>query len=114
MGITNIIFIFVMANYICKCRPCSRVHRAGEISSLCIGSITIYDDENSSYNFPSSVDSLRKGLKVGMVKLEGCGCYRLYEKTYRRGKSHFVTRRGRQKIGLKVVKSVFNENCSLI
>ena len=108
------VFLAMLVSCMQLCNTCSKVHRAGELSSSCFGSITLYDADSKPSNFPSSMDSIDEGLSGSMAKLEGCGCYRLYEGSCRRGRSVFVTKRGSQKIGLEVVRSLFKEDCSEI
>ena len=112
--IKKIFIAMLIAVFINVCTPCSKVFRAGDLSSSCAGSLTIYDDVGSTSLFTYTKDSLREGLRVSMVKLEGCGCYVLYEGSYRKGRKALVTRRGKQRIKLDVVKSVFREDCNKI
>eukprot|EP00092_Neocalanus_flemingeri_P013698 GFUD01014775.1.p1 GENE.GFUD01014775.1~~GFUD01014775.1.p1 ORF type:complete len:120 (+),score=23.19 GFUD01014775.1:73-432(+) len=111
--IQNIFLLLVSSVHICS--PCSKVFRAGELSSSCLGSVTLYDEVGSACSlFTSTNDSLSEGLRVKMAKLEGCGCYTLYEESNRGGRSVVVTRRGKQTIELEMVKSVFREDCRVI
>ena len=114
-NIQKIFFAIIFVIFIHSCNSCSKVLSAGELSSSCSGSITLYDDAGSTCSrFTSTMESLREGLRVNMVKLEGCGCYVLYEGSYRKGRKVLVTRRGKQRIKLEVVKSVFREDCNEI
>ena len=47
-----------------------------------------------------------------MVVLEGCGCYRLHEKTKRRGKSYYVNKIGEHSIPLRKIGSLVKIPCS--
>ena len=114
-NIQKIFFAIIFVIFIHSCNSCSKVLSAGELSSSCSGSITLYDDAGSTCSrFTSTMESLREGLRVNMAKLEGCGCYVLYEESYRRGRSFAVNRRGKQRIGLEVVKSVYRKDCKAI
>ena len=59
-----------------------------------------------------SVGSLgRLGVIVSGLKVEGCGCYVLYEGTHGGGKSFLVSDRGEQSIEVSRIRSVQRVTC---
>ena len=58
--------------------------------SECVGSIVLND--NSNLTFHSSVSNLNH--VVWMVRMEGCGCFRLYQRSGGRGRSVKIEQRG--------------------
>ena len=76
----------------------------------CKGSVTLY--EGSEETVVTKDENMR--LTVDKMKVEGCGCWRLYNKKGGRGRSYFLTRRGEQMgedIGWRKVRSVRKVEC---
>ena len=81
---------------------------AGQTESVCVGSIMF--NENSLLVFNTSV--LVMDHQVSQVRLEGCGCFRLYQRSGKRGRSVRVEQRGVTQVRIKRVGSLVKEECS--
>ena len=90
----------------------SQVFRPGALPPDCLGSLHIYE-EDEKHTFTESIDSLGLGIVTERVKMEGCGCYILYQGTQRTGKAFFITERGEQHIDLSRIRSVYRQNCGV-
>ena len=53
------------------------------------------------------------GIVTQKVKMEGCGCFILYQGTGRTGKAYFITENGEQNIDLSRIRSVYRQNCGV-
>ena len=102
--------IFILSNLVKN--AVSLVFQAGELPSDCLGSLHIYAGDEK-HTFTESVESLGLGIVTQRVKIEGCGCYILYQGTQRTGKAYFITERGEQNIDLSRIRSVYRQNCGV-
>merc|ERR1712228_520902 len=73
----------------------------------CAGSIILNEDLNLI--FRSTLNNI--SFKVVTARLEGCGCFRLYQKNGSKGRSQLVKKRGVNKVNLKGVGSIDKEKC---
>ena len=80
---------------------------ADEKDSHCVGSIIL--NNNSSLTFKSSVPEMN--LSVWMVRMEGCGCYRLHQRTRGRGRSLRIFQQGITRVTMGRVRSIVMEQC---
>ena len=90
----------------------SQVFRPGALPPDCLGSLHIYDGDEK-HTFTESAESFGLGIVTERVKMEGCGCYILYQGTQRTGKAYFITERGEQNIDLSRIRSVYRQNCGV-
>ena len=102
--------IFIILNLVKN--TVSQVFRPGALPPDCLGSLHIYK-EDEKHTFTESIDSLGLGIVTERVKMEGCGCYILYQGTQRMGKAFFITERGEQHIDLSRIRSVYRQNCGV-
>ena len=102
--------IFILSNLVKN--AVSLVFQAGELPSDCLGSLHIYAGDEK-HTFTESVESLGLGIVTQRVKIEGCGCYILYQGTHRTGKAYFITERGEHNIDLSRIRSVYRQNCGV-
>ena len=56
----------------------STVFYAGELSSECTGTLIVIDNAKV-HKFTRTEESLGAGIIAGKVRMEGCGCYILYQ-----------------------------------
>ena len=81
-------------------------------SAQCLGPalqmLRLVSPEGSVQEYNSS----RGKMKTVKAVLEGCGCYRLYSRHHSRGSSFYVSKRGKQYVPLRVVRSVERVQCS--
>merc|ERR1712228_943369 len=73
----------------------------------CAGSIILNEDLNLI--FRSTLNNI--SFKVVTARLEGCGCFRLYQKNGSKGRSQLVKKRGVNQVNLKRVGSIVKEKC---
>ena len=100
MGLGNNVSIFFILNVVILTK--AAVFTPGKIPPSCSGSLHLYSPE----------DSLgRLGVIVSGLKVEGCGCYVLYEGTNGAGKSFLVSDRGEQSIEVSRIRSVQRVTC---
>ena len=85
----------------------SLIIQAESENNDCFSSIILNEDPNQIFGF--SVDNIN--YKVATIRLEGCGCFRLYQKSGARGKSQLISRRGINEVNLTRVGSIFKEKC---
>ena len=75
----------------------------------CVGSISLVTVHGDVYKFNESQEKVN--IKATKAVLEGCGCYRLFERRKYKGRSYQVTRGGEQDIYIKKVRSVARTRC---
>ena len=80
---------------------------ADEKDSECVGSIILND--YPSLTFHSNVSDIN--YKVWMVRAEGCGCFRLFQRSEGRGRSVKINQHGLFQINLGRLRSIFTEDC---
>ena len=90
----------------------SQVFQPGTLPPDCLGSLHLYSDDGK-HTFTESAESLGMGIVTQKVKMEGCGCYILYQGTGRTGKAYFITENGEQNIDLSRIRSVYRQNCAV-
>ena len=81
------------------------------IRSDCRGTLTF---QNSSGIINVNKSQLNIEIMSTTVLLNGCGCFRLYEKINGIGKSQLIKMQGWQKIVIKTVKSITKIMCDKI
>ena len=72
----------------------------------------ISSDNAEVHEFTGTVVSLGAGIIAGNVRMEGCGCYILYQGPRRMGRAYFITRSGQHMVPFSRIGSVYEEKCS--
>merc|ERR1719427_836847 len=76
----------------------------------CNGSILLNGDPSQAYHSPA--DNLNMNhMKVRTVRLEGCGCFRLFQRSGGRGRSQRIYKQGTTLVHLRRVGSLDREQC---
>ena len=108
MGPKNTLVILIFANMVATI--VSIVFHGGELAAECSGTLTV--QENSEiHQFRTSVESLGAGIVAGRVRMEGCGCYILYQGPRRMGRAYFITRSGDHALTFSRIGSVYKDVC---
>ena len=76
----------------------------------CEGSLRLVSPCGVSHKFQDNTPHIR--FNAAQAVLEGCGCYRLYERKNYRGRSVAVTEGGTHVITLRKVRSISRISCS--
>jgi len=80
---------------------------AGEKKAECVGSLILNEDPKLS--FQSSVDKINH--KVHTVRLQGCGCFRLYQRKRYKGRSIQIGTQGISRHNMVRIGSIAKEVC---
>merc|ERR1712243_379403 len=102
----KLIFLLVIC-FSCIKNGSSSFMIAEDKDSHCVGSIIL--NNNASLTFKSSVPEMN--LVVWMVRMEGCGCYRLHPRTRGRGRSLRIFQQGITRVTMGRVRSIVTEQC---
>merc|ERR1711970_1285569 len=102
----KLIFFFVICSSFIKDLNSSFMI-ADDKKSECVGSIIL--NNNSSLTIRSTVPEMN--LKVWTVRMEGCGCYRLHQRTRGRGRSLRIFQQGITMVTMGRVRSIVTEQC---
>ena len=81
------------------------------MSSECTGTLIVIDNAEV-HKFTRTVESLGLGIIAGKVRMEGCGCYILYQGPRRMGRAYFITRSGQHTVPFSRIGSIYKEKCS--
>ena len=76
----------------------------------CEGSLSLVSPCGVTLKYQENTPHIR--FNAAKAVLEGCGCYRLYERKNYRGKSFAVTERGSHVVTLRKVRSISKVSCS--
>ena len=87
----------------------SVIEGSDRLLSQCEGQIKLFTDSGEVRVFREA--ERKTNLAVNTAVLEGCGCFRLFEKKNFRGRSYQVKNMGEHKIGLRRVRSLFKTTC---
>ena len=109
MGVNN--YLAVLIFFSCFLAGFSTVFYSAELSSECSGTL-IVSNGAEVHKFTKTVDSLGAGIIAGRVRMEGCGCYILYQGPRRMGRAYFITRSGQHAVTFSRIGSIYKENCS--
>ena len=109
MGVNN--YLAVLIFFSCFLAGFSTVFYSAELSSECSGTL-IVSNGAEVHKFTKTVESLGAGIIAGRVRMEGCGCYILYQGPGRMGRAYFITRSGQHRISFSRIGSVYEEKCS--
>ena len=80
-------------------------------TGFCSGSIKMVSPSREVAVFRDVEGNIN--MKASIVSVEGCGCYRLFEKKNYRGRSYHADRMGEHRIHLRKVKSLLKVPCSM-
>ena len=109
--IVNSEFAFLLVAH-CVRNTIAQVFRSGELSGECSWSLHIHaHGESEVHTFTESVESVGNGILTERIRLEGCGCYILYQGTHRTGKAFFLSEPKEESIPLARIRSVYRQDC---
>ena len=105
----NILFLFTI-NAIME--SMALVLQGGDLPSSCSGSLHLYSSSGEDEIVTESVESLgHLGIIVSRIRVEGCGCYVLYQGSHGSGRAVFIHQRGDQNIKTTRIRSVYRQAC---
>ena len=108
MGPNNSLVILLFSNMATPIL--SIVFHGGELASECSGTLTVRGN-SEVHKFTASVESLGAGIVAGRVRMEGCGCYILYQGPRRMGRAYFITQSGDHALTFSRIGSVYKDTC---
>ena len=76
----------------------------------CQGLVRLISPDGVTQEFRESKKQIKS--KATKAVLEGCGCFRLFERKHQRGRSFYVNKIGEQEVPLARVRSLARVNCS--
>ena len=88
----------------------SIVFHGGELASECSGTLTV-GGNSENRQFTATEESLGTGIVARRVRMEGCGCYILYQGPKRMGRAYFITRSGDHALPFSRIGSVYKDTC---
>ena len=93
-------------------QPRALVLHGGELPPSCSGSLHLYSTTGEHEILTESVESLGPlGILVSRIRVEGCGCYVLYQGSQGSGRAVFISQRGDQNIRITRIRSVHRVVC---
>ena len=105
----NILFLFTI-NAIMQ--SMALVLQGGDLPSSCSGSLHLYTSSGEDEIVTESAESLgHLGIIVSRIRVEGCGCYVLYQGSHGSGRAVFIHQRGDQNIKTTRIRSVYRKAC---
>ena len=105
----SILLLFTINNIM---QPRALVLHGGELPPSCSGSLHLYSTTGEHEILTESVESLGPlGILVSRIRVEGCGCYVLYQGSQGSGRAVFISQRGDQNIRITRIRSVDRVAC---